>query len=149
MTIRQETRGPNSPGPDSRGPEAAAHGTSDRIQASVGEAALLRLRVTGEDWAEDLPPAPPGHRVSVSFTTGGTGKPTRGHHAALAALGYRVVDNHQGCGWWADFLVPFAVAESHPAWWRALTEQAFQAFRLSMGPVAHSLDDALRPHARE
>jgi hypothetical protein len=117
------------------------------VLAAVGEAALVRLPVSRQDWAQDLPPAPSGGRVTVSFGADGPSRQVPyQHRRALDALGYVIVGRHTGGADSADFLVPLALAEAHPAWWRAITEQAVQAFRLSLGPVARSLEQQLLPH---
>ena len=49
--------------------------------------AILRLRTGGDGWAENVPPAPPSHSVTVTFTT----LDARALHGdAMELLGYRV-----------------------------------------------------------
>jgi hypothetical protein len=153
MTTRQHPRSRETgaqPGANRAGCSGGDAGSTDeicaRIESALGEAALLRVPTGRRDWAQDLPPAPPGQRVSVSFGRTPSDAPTDGQRRALDALGYVVVASHEG-GQSADFLVPLTLAEAHPVWWRAMTEQAAQLFRLSMGPVARSLHDVLGPHA--
>jgi hypothetical protein len=152
MTTRADSGGLEPTGAAMRShanADETEHEAGGRVRARVGEAALVRLSVVHDDWAEDLPPAPSGERVTVSFGADGPSRQVPYHHRqALQALGYLIVGGHTGGADSADFLVPLALAEAHPAWWRALTEQAVQAFRLSMGPVARSLEEELRPHLR-
>jgi hypothetical protein len=101
--------------------------------------------VSGHRWAEDLPPVPDGHRVTVTFST----DLDAAHHGpALDLLGYQVVGVHPGppgrCV--ADFLVSQPLLESHPTWWRSLAGLADRAFNLALGPVLSSLAPVLRRH---
>lgn len=111
------------------------------------DGALARLTVDSEHWAEELPPVPAGHRVTVAFATDDL---TAAHGEAMELLGYRVV------GTWgqedpaeqatADFLVRAALIEAHPAWWRMLTNRAAQVYVLELGPTRLVLGQALRIH---
>lgn len=128
------------------------------------DGALVRLVVTGDDWAESIPPVPRGHEVTVSFSSASS---ALAHADALEALGYRLVGiqplsctcppGAQDCGAGhprslgiavADFLVSQPLLEAHPSWWRAMADQADRAFNLAMGPVQRLLDSVLRTHAR-
>ncbi|HWB71911.1 MAG TPA: hypothetical protein VG452_06815, partial [Egibacteraceae bacterium] len=106
--------------------------------------------------ARRLPPAPAGPPVTVSFSS----SLAAGEHAgALQALGYRVVgvagaaDGPAAAGGGpseaptARFLVPTAVAEAAPGWWRALAGRADRVLDLAFGPVAVALADVLELHA--
>jgi hypothetical protein len=109
--------------------------------------ALARLVIDSERWAENVPPAPLGHRVTVAFPT----EDLAAEHAeAIERLGYWVVGAHED---WdepdaADFLVPEALIESHPAWWRALARLAAHIYVLRLGPVKAAIAHVLRVHDR-
>ncbi|MGH8899358.1 MAG: hypothetical protein ACRDZ4_20595 [Egibacteraceae bacterium] len=109
--------------------------------------ALARLVIEHECWAEELPPLPEGHAVTVAFST----EDVAAEHAeAVERLGYRVVGVHGSAGISpaADFLVPEALIESHPAWWRALADRADEVYVLQLGPARRALNPALRVHGR-
>lgn len=109
--------------------------------------ALARLVIDGERWAEDVPPAPAGHRVTVAFST----EDLAAEHAdAIELLGYQVVGARGSCDGCdtADFLVLETVIESHPAWWRALAHLAADVYVLRLGPVRRALASALQVHER-
>jgi hypothetical protein len=116
-------------------------------RAGVPDGALARLVVDSEHWAEELPPVPDGHDVTVAFST----EDLAAEHAeAIEMLGYHVVGVHdQGDGFRAaDFLVPEALIERHPAWWRALADKAASVYVLQLGPVRRLLASALGVHER-
>ncbi|MGH8905437.1 MAG: hypothetical protein ACRD0K_02715 [Egibacteraceae bacterium] len=122
-----------------------AAGSRDRAPEHDG--ALVRLVVDSERWAEDVPPVPEGHAVTVAFST----EDLAAEHAeAIELLGYWVVGAHEDWGEpdAADFLVSEALIESHPAWWRALARLAAHVYVLRLGPVRAALAHALRVHSR-
>lgn len=112
------------------------------------DGALVRLPLSGDRWAEDLPPVPDGFDVSASFSSADDADV---HGEALARLGYRVVgvcrtrDGGEPC---ADVLVPGALIAARPRFWRALRDRADRAFGLGFGPVAVLLADVLAAHER-
>lgn len=115
------------------------------------DGALLRLAIDGHDWAEHVPPVPPGARVSAAFSTHDA---LAAHGDALALLGYRIVgviDPGDGDDMpeFVDLLVAQDVLETHGTWWRAVAGLATHAFNLAHGPVLAALAAALRPHADE
>lgn len=130
-------------------PPAAARG--DRFPAEVPEGALLRVAVDDEAWAEGIPPVPAGREVSVSFSTAAA---ARLHAAPAEMLGYRIVGTVAAApgggavpdGPVAHVLVPQAVLEAHPRWWRALAGRAERAYSLASGPAVRALGDVLRAH---
>ena len=110
------------------------------------DGALVRLPLRGDRWAEDLPPVPRGYAVTVSFASA---EAADLHGDALRLLGYDVVGVHprgSGEATSADVLVPQALLENRPRWWRALTAHADRTFGLGFGPVLHALADVLRLH---
>ena len=109
--------------------------------------ALARLVIEHGCWAEELPPLPAGHTVTVAFST--TDLATE-HAEAIERLGYRVVGAHDSPNppATADFLVPETLIESHPAWWRALIAQAGQVYVLELGPARFAIGPALHIHLR-
>lgn len=109
------------------------------------EGALVRLTIRDERWAEHLPPAPRGSRVTVSFSSADA---AAAHGEALELIGYHLVGVHPEPATppHADVLVPEALIASRPRWWRALTAQAERAFGLGFGPVALAFADVLRLH---
>ena len=111
------------------------------------DGALVRLPITGDRWAEDLPPVPRGFDVTMSFSTEDAAAV---HGDAVGLLGYRVVGVHEaraGDGPCADVLVPQALIAQRPRWWRALNARADRAFGLAFGPVAQAIADVLRVHS--
>lgn len=113
--------------------------------ATAADAVLVRVVVRGDRWAEEIPPAPEGYDVSVSFTTE---EAADLHGAALTLLGYRVVVVPPGepALTAADFLVTRDLAQAHPRWWRALLERAEAAYDLALGPAAALLANVVRAH---
>lgn len=111
----------------------------------ISGGALVRLQIDSERWAEQIPPVPEGHGVTVAFPT----EDLAAEHAeAVELLGYAVVGAHEDSSrpQTADFLVAEALIEEHPAWWRALSALSDQVFVLHLGPVQRLLRDALRVH---
>jgi hypothetical protein len=109
--------------------------------------ALARLVIEHDCWAEELPPLPAGHTVTVAFST----EDVAAEHAeAVERLGYRVVGAHGSAHIppTADFLVSEALIETHQAWWRALTDQADAVYVLALGPARLAISSALRVHQR-
>lgn len=118
-------------------------GTSVRVNELRGT--LARVVIDSERWAESLPPVPSGHRVTVAFPT----QDLAAEHAeAVALLGYCVVGAHEDGDEpeAADFLVPDALMESHPAWWRALARLSANVYVLHLGPVRWALAHVLNAH---
>jgi hypothetical protein len=116
----------------------------NRLQEPNG-GALARLTIEHECWAEELPPLPAGHTVTVAFST----KDLAAEHAeAIEQLGYRVVGVYGSpcTPPTADFLVSEALIEAHPTWWRALSARADEVYVLELGPVRRLLGPALRVH---
>jgi hypothetical protein len=110
------------------------------------DGALVRLLVHAGPWAEGIPPVPAGADVTVSFTDLDA---SLVHGEALGLLGYRLVglgSADASAAPSADFLVPRALMDAHPTWWRALCEQADRAYDLAFGPVAARLAGVLRAH---
>jgi hypothetical protein len=107
--------------------------------------ALARLIIEHGCWVEEVPPLPAGHAVTVAFSTPDLAAE---HAEAIERLGYRVVGAHEEVESLptADFLVPEALIESHPAWWRALVDQADRVYVLELGPARWALSAALRVH---
>jgi hypothetical protein len=104
------------------------------------------VAISGEAWAEGIPPVPEGSDITVTFTDPDA---SLVHGDALALLGYRVlgVQAHAAArGPVADFLVPQHALEQHTTWWRALADQSERAFSLALGPVLASLEEVLRAH---
>lgn len=139
---------------DSRAGEAhndlpmAPHQTSgpDGGGAAAPQAvAVVRLPVDGTDWADNLPPVPAGHDVSVSFTE----TASWAHHGpVLDRLGYRVVDRagDGSVGEWVDMVVYDDLPGAHPSWWRAVTTLADRVLPLAFGPAAMACADVLTAH---
>lgn len=109
------------------------------------DGALLRLAIAGGRWAEDLPPVPRGRVVTVTLSSATAADE---HGEALALLGYRLagVSPRPSDATVAEVLVPQAVIEAHPRFWRSLADRAEQAFSLAHGPVLARLDAELRVH---
>lgn len=119
------------------------------IDTTPLDGALVRLPLDGDRWAEDLPPVPRGYDVTLSFTSE---EAADLHGEAVGLLGYRVVGVRAlraGEGDCADVLVPQALLEDRPRWWRALTGKADRSFGLAFGPVVAAFADVLRLHARK
>ncbi len=118
--------------------------TSPRTLAAL-DGALVVVAVDGARWAEGLPPVPGGRDVTVAFSSADA---SAEHAEAVVLLGYRVVGVRDGGAGppAAEFLVPRAVVEEHPAWWRGLTDHAAQVFSLAFGPVRRSIAPALAVH---
>lgn len=115
----------------------------------AGPEVLLRLPVSGSAWAETIPPAPEGARVTVALSTGdGLGE----HGDALAQLGYAVVgvrdDGDPDGPVTADFLVPVAALDRWPVWRDALAAAAEGVWHLEFGPARALLAAALAVHGR-
>lgn len=115
--------------------------------ASAPDGALLRLVVGPGHWAEELPPVPDGHVVTVSFSSLGAATE---HGDALALLGYRVVGVHVTGApvdeEVADFLVSQSLIHAYPRFWRSLADHATRVYSLALGPVVALLGDELRAH---
>ena len=126
-------------------PRAISTAPTARLPQADG--VILRLRTGGDGWAEDIPPAPPHHLVTVTFTT----LDARALHAdAIDLLGYRVA-GIRPCPFgepysYADLLVPPDLAESRIRWWYAISERADRVFNVRAGPVAMVFADVLAAH---
>lgn len=108
------------------------------------DGALVRLAVGADGLLAGVPPSPPDSDVSVSFSSR---SPAAAR--ALEAVGYRTVGVTPGQARdapVADFLVPQAVIEQHPQWWRSLAQRADRTFSLAAGPVQTAFADVLRTH---
>jgi hypothetical protein len=120
--------------------------TTRQRTPTTSDGALVRLAVSGDAWAEGIPPVPAGVDVTVTFTDA---EAALVHGDALGLLGYRVVGvapHAAAAGPAADLLIPQAALEAHPRWWRALADQAERAYSLLLGPAAASLAEVLRAH---
>lgn len=107
---------------------------------------MLRLVVDHEEALAEVPPAPQGGDVSVSFSSARAAATAA---AALEALGYRTVGVVHGDAAEepvADFLVSPDVIEQHPGWWRSLVAGADHVFNLAAGPVQVALAAVVRTH---
>ncbi len=118
-----------------------------RQPPTVGDGAVVRIRVAEGWWAESVPPVPDGYRVTVSLPDG-TGRDE--HAEALGRLGYLVVDAAPAASAdpdCADFFVPQQLLEAHPTYWRSLADRADRAYSLALGPVRRLLGEVLAAHA--
>jgi hypothetical protein len=107
--------------------------------------ALVRLPIGSGPWAESLPPAPDGHRVTVSFSSPALAEE---HGDAVRLLGYVLVngpddEDTEPLAW---LVVPAALARSHPRWWTTIRSRADAVYHLGMGPVLRQFAAVLRPH---
>jgi hypothetical protein len=117
-------------------------------ESAIGEphddpGALIRLPVGHGPWAESLPPAPGGHRVTVSFSSPALAEE---HGEAVELLGYLVVPGPDGDDDVAWLLVPAPLARAHPIWWTTIRSRSDAVYRLAMGPVMRQLAAVLAPH---
>jgi hypothetical protein len=120
--------------------------TSTRDEADPSASALVRLPVHGVLWAESLPPAPGGRRVTVSFSPPGL---AAAHRETLDLLGYDVVEGADDEGPDVAWLVvPAEAALAHARWWASVRDLADAVFPLAMGPVAQRYAHVLRAHLR-
>jgi hypothetical protein len=107
----------------------------------------VELRAEQPAWVEDLPPAPVDGRVTASF---GTTPLTARDRAAVAELGYEPVGT--AVVGHADevvhLMVPLALVERHPRWWRAVLDAATRVFDLRFGPVQLALRTVIETHRR-
>ena len=114
----------------------------------VDGALLVRVPAADRTWAASLPPVP--GRWTLTVTVG---------HASLLPVpvddlvgaGYRlagVAPQHASIGLIVDILVPAALRERHPAWWRSLVTRADRVFDLRHGPVLHVLGSEIALHLR-
>ncbi len=127
-------------------PASGTHGAAAGEQRSDA-GALARLPVTDGAWAESLPPAPDGHRVTVSLSTQGLADE---HGDALALLGYVLVPGpdilDRAAGDVAWLVVSRALAIAHPRWWASVRNLSDAVYRLDMGPVRRRFAAVLAPH---
>jgi hypothetical protein len=107
----------------------------------------LCVEVCVEDatWIEDLPPAPANRTITLSFDNA---RHLARDEQAVEQLGYVGV----GVGTVghvddvAHLLVPMAIVNDHPRWWRALLDLAQRVYDLRFGPVQLALRDVLARH---
>lgn len=115
--------------------------------AGMVRGALVRIAVSDGWWAEDLPPVPAGHVVTVSLSDPAV---EQEHADALALLGYTVVAGpprgSAADAGRADFLVEQSLLETYPTYWRSLADRAERAYSLSLGPVRRLLAEVLAAH---
>lgn len=111
------------------------------------DGAILRLLTGADGWAEDIPPAPRRHRITVTFSTMDA---LALHGEAMQLLGYEVagvrscpLGEPRSC---ADLLVPSLLVESRSRWMRALSDRADRVFNLRAGPVALAFGDVVDAH---
>jgi hypothetical protein len=121
----------------------ASHDEADEDEGGV----LVRLPVGAGAWAEGLPPAPGGARVTVSLSSPALADE---HGEALDLLGYLVVDGPAECdgppvAW---FVVDGGVAARHRRWWASVRSLADAVLPLAMGPVLRRYSVLLRAHGR-
>lgn len=125
----------------------AAHDPTPQAGPPAGSV-LVRIPVVGRGWPRALPAVPGGETLTVTLG-----------HADLApvpvddlvASGYRIAGvaaDHRPLGSVVDVLVPAALREAHPDWWRDLAGHADRVFDLRMGPVARVLAPELALHQR-
>jgi hypothetical protein len=108
--------------------------------------ALVRMPVGDGPWAEELPPPPDGHVVTISFSTAAA---HHEHAEAVALLGFEVVlaDDLPEDGEAAAWLVVSAeLARARPAWWAEVRMAASGVWSLEMGPVLRRHAALLRAH---
>lgn len=128
-----------------RSDEEAVPSVTSRVAPTDG-AVLVRLPATDRGWAADLPPVPGGQVLTV----------TVGHPDLLPVPvddlvrgGYRVVgvaSDHRPVGRNVDVLVPGALRERSPAWFRSMVSRAERVFDLRLGPVLRVLAAELELH---
>lgn len=110
----------------------------------------LCVEVCVEDatWIEDLPPAPAGCHISVSFDSA---RFVARDQQAVVELGYTCVGvgvvGHTSDV--AHLLVPLEIVQGHARWWRALLDLARRVYDLRFGPVQLALRDVLARHHGE
>ncbi len=113
-----------------------------------GAGALVRLPLTQGRWAEDVPPVPGGHVVTVSFSSA---EACDTHGEALRLLGFTVVEQVTpvpgGDGTEvALMVVSGSLAGEHAAWFAEVRDRADRVYSLVMGPVGQLFADVLRAH---
>lgn len=114
---------------------------------NVDQQLILCVEVCVEDatWIEDLPPAPANRNVTVSFDSA---RYVARDQQAVEQLGYVNV----GAGSVshvrdvAHLVVPMAILNSHPRWWRALLDLAQRVYDPRFGPVQLALREVLARH---
>ena len=115
--------------------------TNDDQQLSL----CVEVRVDDAAWIEDLPPAPAGRHVSLSFDSA---RFVARDRQAVEELGYACV-GVAGVGHVdgvAHLLVTADVVTAHTRWWRALLDLAQRVSDLRFGPVQMVLRDVLALH---
>ncbi len=123
----------------------SALSASRASESATGEpGALVRLPVGHGPWAESLPPAPDGHRVTVSFSSAALAEE---HGDAVRLLGYVLVsgpgEDSDALAW---LVVPAALARAHRTWWTTIRARSDAVYHLGMGPVLRQFAPVLRAH---
>jgi hypothetical protein len=111
------------------------------VAAPPAPATVLRLRIDGEgSWVRALPPAPPGHLLTLSADSPDAAALLVAAADDLSGRGYRYIGEvpapSPGAGPpTAHLVVPGLVVEADPAWWRSLVGGADQVLPMLFGPV--------------
>jgi hypothetical protein len=105
----------------------------------------VRVDASDPTWSVGLPHAPHPWGPTVSIL----GERRDRESADLARRGYRLVGigpARAGADRTADLLVPEALRDEAPQWWRPVLLLAQRVFDLRMGPVVWALEEVLRVH---
>lgn len=118
---------------------------ASRTVAPPSGSVLVRVDASDPSWCVGLPlpPAPWAPTVTV------LGERRDGEAALLSGRGYRLAGigaAREGATRTADVLVPEALRDAAPQWWRPLLLQAERVFDLRMGPVLWALEEVVRAH---
>lgn len=111
------------------------------VAAPPAPATVLRLRIDAEgSWVRALPPAPPGHTVTLSGPSSAATTLLTAAADDLGALGYRYIGEVAAPSAADDppvahLVVPGPLVEADAVWWRALADLADQVLPLLFGPV--------------
>ncbi|HEX9887965.1 MAG TPA: hypothetical protein VGA69_00685 [Nitriliruptorales bacterium] len=114
------------------------------------DAKLVRVQAVDGSWIDELPPVPLDETVTVTV---GAAPLAAVPADDLVSRGYRIAGIVQVAGQpdgaaYVDLLVPDALAQAHPGWWRTLVELSERTFALAHGPVRLLFADELTLHAR-